>query len=173
MKEEITIRQIRGRAKNRLVGDGAIDGGRRVIRGPRLLVILGFSVSGLAIDRDRRSRGRDPDNIDRVRYISARNLIQGIVSVIGEPEAGAHSIASRLGRVPIPNVIESILQLLASHWCPVSPVFLARSHLAEGIVSIDPVTAVRQLHVGALVGGVVGVRVGLRQRGRRRQGRNG
>ncbi len=66
-------------------------------------------------------------------------------------------IAAAACAQPIANIIEAVLKLLAGNGCSIAPVFPARSHLAQGVIGVNPIRAIGQRRTRALVGAVVGV----------------
>jgi hypothetical protein len=86
-------------------------------------------------------------------------LIEIIGRIIRGTQAEPEFIASCLGLSPVPNVIERIAELLTRDGRAVAPVFLSRSHLAEGIVAVGPDGIVSLCDGGPLVCAVVSVRV--------------
>jgi len=66
-------------------------------------------------------------------------------------------IAAGGGRFAVADVVEAILELLASNDCAIAPVALAEGDLAQRVVLIEPAGTVRIRDTGALVRRVVGV----------------
>ena len=55
------------------------------------------------------------------------------------------------GSLAIPNIVESIRELLPGHGLVIAPILVATSHLAEGIITIRPSRTIHISHCGALM----------------------
>src|SRR6266700_2623974 len=87
----------------------------------------------------------------------AHVLVEVVRAVISVAQVCAPLVAAGGRRFAVADVVEAILELLASNDRAVTPVALAKGDLAQRIVLIEPAGTVRIRDTGALIGRVVGV----------------
>ena len=126
----------------------------RIVDGQLLPEILSLAIRRLAVDRHRVGREACAHDVHERRHIPLRDLVQRFHAVRRRPEARATLIAPGPGLRPVANRVEAVIKLLARDGCPVGPILAGVGDLAEGVVAVNPVAAVGQRVLGALVGGV-------------------
>ncbi len=82
----------------------------------------------------------------------------------------ARVVTPGAGRVPVADVVKAVRKLLAGHRGAIAPILIARSHLAQTVVCVNPTRPVGQRSIGPLISVVVAVVEAHRRSPRRRRG---
>jgi len=137
---------------------GGVVGADGAVEKFRLAVHHGHAVDGHVCAHPRRA-----DDVVGSGHVALEDLVEVADLVIGHAKVQAVGVAAGLGLHPVADGVEGVAKLLAGHGGAVGPIAFAGGHLAEGVVLINPVGAVREGVLGALVGGVVVVGISRSQ----------